>query len=521
MKTQKKRYFSPKKSNFNFHDCLAIFLITTVSLFVRLWKIGFPDQIVFDEVYFGNFSTAYLNESFYSDIHPPFGKMIMAAIAWLTQYKGTIEFGSKLGGHYLTDEINYVSLRLTPSIFSSFCPTLLYCSMRNLGFSLISSLSSASLILFDFTSIIEAKFILSDSMLHFFTCLHVFTLTLFLRDQRLVFGILTGITLGIATSCKLTAMGLVLLDGITQIIWIFTERPNILNIILRAIMLLLPFSIIVVFSWVVHYDILKYHDHIGCYTESIFSPYLLYRDKMNYTYPGMRTIKRNIFKQIYQDIIRTHKANMRITIPHPWSSMPKNWPLLLDKYVLFYSGENRSIRCLGSPVSYWFSSFGIYLTVVLFVFRRLDRRIVVPFFGWFFSYLPFIWIPRAMFLYHYILPLFFATMNLSAVIECSIKKYKIILPISIIIITCAFACWIYFSPWIYGTYCENCNKKLLWLERWNSGPPEPLHFYGEAALKTKLIKGSISSHVSKSHSIGDIPLLKPENHTFLKASREL
>ena len=494
MKKQKIRRHSSKNSIYNYNDCISILVISLASLYVRLWKLGFPDQVVFDEVYFGNFSTAYLNESFYSDIHPPFGKMTMAAVAWLTQYEGTIEFGSKNGAKYLPDEINYVSLRMTPSIFSSFCPTLIYCAMRNLAFSITSSFASASLILFDFTSIVEAKFILSDSMLHFFTCLHIFALTYFLRDQGFLSGFFAGITLGIAASCKLTAMGLVALDGITQIIWIFKKRPNISEIIARATILLLPFSIIVVFSWVVHFDILKYHDHIGCYTESIFSPYLFYRNKMNYTYPGNRLINRNIFLQIIKDNIRTHRANMRITNPHPWSSMPIYWPFLMDKYVFFYTSENRTIRCLGSPVSYWTSTLGIFLTIVLFVLKKLDQRVVVSFFGWCFSYIPFIIVPRAMYLYHYIVPLIFATMNLGAIIECTLKDRKKIASIMYyILIVAAFVCWIYFSPWIYGTFCPDCNERLLWVKRWSMGPPEPIKYYGEAALKTKLIRGTISS----------------------------
>ena len=39
-------------------DSVLIVTITLLSLFTRLWKLGFPSEVVFDEVYFGNFTNA-------------------------------------------------------------------------------------------------------------------------------------------------------------------------------------------------------------------------------------------------------------------------------------------------------------------------------------------------------------------------------------------------------------------------------------------------------------------------------
>ena len=481
-----------EKNPFTIYDCFVIFLISFLSLHVRLWKLGYPNEIVFDEVYFGNFSNAYITESFYSDIHPPFGKLIMAGVAWLTQYPGNIDWGKALGKFYEDNETNYVSLRITPSVFSSFCPVLIYCSMKNLAFSIPSAITASFLVLFDFTQIVEAKFILSDGMLHFFTCLHIFAFTLFLRDHSFIRTLFAGITMGIAFSCKLTAMGLIAMDGITQLLWIIKYSPSLDRIIARAATLLVPCFSIFIISWIVHFDILKYHDTTGAYSEAIFAPYLYSKEKINYTYKGDRLINRNIFAQILKDSINTHKANMRITNPHPWSSMPINWPLLLDKYVFFYGHGPQSIKCHGSPMTYWSTSLFIALTPILAIFGKTDWRLVVTFFGWAFSYLPFIAVPRAMYLYHYIVPMFFASMNLAALLETSLgEKRKVIFSFDFIICVLSVLCWIYFSPWIYGTYCEDCDERLMWVKRWNNGPPIPLQFFGEGSIDTKLITGSI------------------------------
>lgn len=472
-------------------DCFMIVIIAFLSLAIRLYLLGFPNCIVFDEVYFGNFSNAYITEHFYSDIHPPFGKLVMAGIAYLTQYPGIINWGFKNIEGYDINETNYVNLRLTPCVFSSFCSVLIYCSMKNLAFSIPTATSACFLALFDITSIVEGRFILSDGMLHFFSCLHLFAFTLFLRKTSPMRTLFAGITLGIAFSCKLTAGGLIALDGLTQLIWLFKKRRAISDVIVRASLLLIPCFSIHILSWIVHFDILKYKDNTGgAYTEEGFSSYLFADKDMNFTYKGTRLQDRNHLLLLYEDLLRTHHANMRITNPHPWSSMPINWPFLLDKYVLFYNDLHfGAIRCHGSPMTYWSTSTVLILTPILALTRKLDWRVIVTFFGWAFSYLPFIMVPRAMYLYHYIVPMFCASMNLGAVMECMfINHPRILFLLNVLVCCLSVLCTWYFAPWIYG-YPYLDTDKLHWLRRWEKGPPEPIHFFGAASSNTTLITG--------------------------------
>ncbi|EAY08534.1 Dolichyl-phosphate-mannose-protein mannosyltransferase, putative [Trichomonas vaginalis G3] len=417
----------------------------------------------------------------------------MAGIAYLTQYPGNINWGYKDIQGYDDNETNYINLRLTPSVFSSFCSVLIYCSMRNLGFSISTATAASFLTLFDITSIVEGRFILSDGMLHFFSCLHIFAFTLFLRKTSFLRTLFAGITLGFAFSCKLTAGGLILLDGLSQFIWLLKKRRPIAKIIARASLLLVPCFSIHLICWIIHFDILKFKDNTGgAYSEEGFSQYLYNPDIMNITYKGWRLQNRNHLKTIFEDLVRTHHANMRITNPHPWSSMPINWPFLLDKYVMFYSDvDYKSIRCHGSPMTYWSSSVFLILTPLLLFTRKLDWRIIITFFGWAFSYLPFIMVPRAMYLYHYIVPMFFASMNLAAVSECVLKNWpKISLIFNIVICVLSVTCTMYFAPWVYGYRCMDCDEKLGWIRRWEFGPPDKVNFFGIDSINTTLITGS-------------------------------
>ncbi|EAY23388.1 Dolichyl-phosphate-mannose-protein mannosyltransferase, putative [Trichomonas vaginalis G3] len=480
-----------KKYGLTSMDCFLMTIIAFISLGVRLYRLGHPSRVTFDEVYFGNFSNAYINRSYYSDIHPPLGKITMALVAWATGYPGNINFGRS--SNYRDEETNYVSLRITPNIFGSFCSVLIYIALRNLNIKYFAAFTGALMVALEQSSIVEHKFILSDAMLHFFSCLHICAFTYFIKHQDFISTFIAGITLGLAISCKLTALGLIALDGITQIIWIFTEWPNIIKIINRASTLLGPAITVFFFSYVIHHDILMFRDHTNTYHEDHFRQYLLLRNDLNKTYKANRIIGRSHILTIVKDLFNTHKNNMRITTPHPWSSMPINWPLLLDRYVLFWVGEGTSIKCLGLPAVIWSTTFFIFLTPFFGIFRIADYSVLYTFLGWLFSYLPFVLVPRGMFMYHYIVPMMFGAMNLASLANCIFRKwphYRTYFFATICILVSAN--FLLFSPIIYGNpLLKSTDNYLIWRNEWLWGPQEPVQYFGEEMFNTTIQYGSL------------------------------
>ena len=475
---------------FSTSDAFLINILCFIALFTRLWLISEPSSVIFDEVHFGNFSNWYINNKFHFDIHPPLGKILMALIAKLTQYKGDIVYASKLGTSYEINELFYVSQRITPAIFSAFTAPLIYTACKCLSISTFSSFAAGLILTTDMSIIVEGKFILSDGMLHFFTALHIFTLCLFLNKNLHFRAILTGITLGAACACKYTALGLFAVDGITQIFWIINKIPSFKSILIRAFEFLIPSFIIFMGSWILHFLITPFSGYNSEYLIPQHQNTIIEYGKSNFSYWGNRLIGSNLYERIIHWNIVMNRINMRSDIPHPYESQPIYWPFLLDKFVGFYHNNNKEIHCLGSPAVYWLSSISLILTFLFFLIFKFNWKNSLLLWSWTVSYIPFILVPRTMFMYHYIVPLMFAVMNMCVFLDIYFPKgYRESL-IFLILFLCII-CYFYFYPWIYGTECFNCHSNRLWLKRWIKGAPLPIYKDGINLFNTSELFGNL------------------------------
>ncbi|KAH0791719.1 Dolichyl-phosphate-mannose-protein mannosyltransferase [Histomonas meleagridis] len=412
--------------------------------------------------------------------------MTISLLTYLQGYKGTeIEHFDRLGRQYSTTETVYVIIRMVPAIFSAFCAPLIYCSCRLLYITPFSSLVASLFVALDTSMIVESKFILSDGVLHFYCALHFFCFSLFIRRGGTVLAILAGITLGMAGSCKFTALGLIAVDGISQIIWIFMAKPTLFEIIIRAIAILMPAFLITYLSWLIHFAITPISGHHGYYIKKEDSHTIADPKKINTYYWGNRVSRSSYLLRFIRWNIVMNGINMRSKIPHPWESNPKYWPYLGDKYVSFYSKPNRRICCMGSPLIYWTTFFGMVITFPSLLFKRAGWQNLLFMLSWAVSYIPFLGVPRTMFHYHYLIPLMFASMNLSALIDRMFRLRSVRGFVCMTLIILCVLCYLYFAPWIYGTECPNCTATRIWWSRWNQGPPRPLLYYGKELFKTK------------------------------------
>ena len=85
-------------------------LLVAVAAAVRFYDIRFPNEGVFDETYFGNFTNYYHTGSFYFDIHPPMAKI---TFVWLGDLLGYNAAACEYRGisHVYAKDCNYYILR--------------------------------------------------------------------------------------------------------------------------------------------------------------------------------------------------------------------------------------------------------------------------------------------------------------------------------------------------------------------------------------------------------------------------
>lgn len=67
-------------------------LLTVMAVSVYFYRIDEPRQVVFDEVHFGGFASHYIRRTFFFDVHPPVGKLLLALAGYLAGYDGSFTF---------------------------------------------------------------------------------------------------------------------------------------------------------------------------------------------------------------------------------------------------------------------------------------------------------------------------------------------------------------------------------------------------------------------------------------------
>src|SRR6056297_2635831 len=91
----------------------AVFLL---SVLVRFPALNHPSEVIFDEVHFGKFVSAYCcTNAHFFDIHPPGAKLLIAgAVAALSDYDGSQKF-EKISEPY--GDVSPWPFRIVPALF--------------------------------------------------------------------------------------------------------------------------------------------------------------------------------------------------------------------------------------------------------------------------------------------------------------------------------------------------------------------------------------------------------------------
>ncbi|KAI9189863.1 Dolichyl-phosphate-mannose--protein mannosyltransferase 4 [Blastocladiella emersonii ATCC 22665] len=199
----------------------ALMMTATVLSFAsRFFSLNFPSQVVFDEVHFGKFASYYLRRTFYFDVHPPLGRLLIAGWGYLIGYDGSFDF-TNIGDDYIVNKVPHTMLRVWPAFCGAAVVPLAYGIMHELRFSPQACFLAAMLIVLDNSLVAQSRLILLDSMLMLFMMMALYSWVKFSKVRMAAFScawwswlLATGVSLGLVMGVKMVGLFTVATIGI-------------------------------------------------------------------------------------------------------------------------------------------------------------------------------------------------------------------------------------------------------------------------------------------------------------------
>jgi dolichyl-phosphate-mannose-protein mannosyltransferase len=356
---------------------------------LHFFRLGQPGTVVFDEVHFGRFADAYCCAGAYIfDVHPPHGKLLAALGLKLGGYEGGQSFetiGTSLS------EVRPWLLRLVPALAGSLIPLVVFTLLIQLGASSWAAFLGGWAVLFDNALLLQTRVLALDGIMIFFMLAAISLALLAVRQAMLKGQLLSsvgaGLCVGMAVGSKFTGLTSAALVGVVLLVG--TGQPGFVRRVGLIASAFLGALAVYLGGWVLHFLLLDQ--------------------------PGPGDIWGTPSEVLWRDIVEIHRkmfaANFGLGAGHPNASSWWGWPFMWRPVYYFAEGD-RAIYLLGNPVVWWGSSIGLVL-ILWNIFRgswedfRANGAHCAPYL---ISFVPYFFIPRVLFLYHYLPSLVFAVM---------------------------------------------------------------------------------------------------------------
>jgi dolichyl-phosphate-mannose--protein O-mannosyl transferase len=173
----------------------------------------------------------------------------------------------------------------------------------------------------------------------------------------------------------------------------------------------------------------------------------------------------SIVSRVINLVLDMHRQNMKIGYGHGYASKWYQWPLATGRWVLYWTMEGKHILCMANVLLWWPVFAGIVINfgriVMTWDMGSETSSMVV---GYLLSYLPFAFIPRDIFIYHYAVPLIFGCCNLGVLLERSVApeiRGFCYFGVSMMAVV-GFFLW---CPWAYGLTTPEFDF-LVWNNAW-------------------------------------------------------
>ncbi len=423
---------SIKKLNLKINLEIAFVLLLTIFSFVATFiHLGFPSGRMFDEIYRVTRAELFLNKQAFIVDQPPFGRYPMIL--------GILLFGD-----------NPIGWRISQAICGTLLVPISYFVGKNVFKHKYAGLLMAFLVVFDLSSSVYSRIGVVVMLELFLVTVSFLLFILSIKDDTKnskLFFCLSAILTGLAIATKWTALCLIPI----YYLWIKT-KTNIKSTFPERLPFKALFLMIVFFAYLLTF--------VG--------------EKRNFEYYHQAYRMNN--SSFLESVISWHKlaigSHTRKSMPpHPYSSKWYTWPFMY-KPVLLYQDINTvnkqvtSIIGLGNPIIWWLADLAILFQLFLLLFKR-DKTMVFLLGAYFISFLPYVFIQRPMFLYHYLISLFFQMLILEYTFVSLYKEKIFLRPVLSLLLVLIMFVFFYLFPFINGyPIPESEYFHRLWFKSW-------------------------------------------------------
>jgi len=374
---------------------IVFFILVILALFTRFFALSYPQEVVFDEVHFFNFVKNYNTRSYFFDIHPPFGKLSIAFVGWISRFDFDNNTVSNIGDFYNN---NVFWLRFIPALFGALLIPLVFLFIKKLTHSIRAATLGGIFILFSNALFGQSRFILIDSQLVFFNILSLYSFLCWRKceekREKWIWLIITGLSSGIAISIKWIGLSSLGVIGLFLLLdWFKKKKFNLCSSVFLIILLV---GAVYIFSFYAHFQVLPSSDSENI---SFWNRFF------------------NLNKELYIQ-------NASITERHPSESKWYQW-IFGQKPIYYWGRESANIYLAGNPFIWIGSTLAIILSLLYLITKR---KYLIPGFSflltaYFFNLLPFIPIKRCLFIYHYFTALVVAVIIFSILLDKYLPRY--------------------------------------------------------------------------------------------------
>jgi len=386
-----------------------------IGVWARLYHLGFPDRILWDEKYFPLMAEKYLRGVYQFDLHPPLGKFILAA--------GIFLFGNEPLGW-----------RIMPTVFGLALLPLVgalgwYCLRERVGAMLLVAFFAVETIF-----IVNSRVGVMDIFVVF---LVLATFLVALRSRTNGEVILTSVLLGLAIAVKWAAFPVAVPVG--YVLW----RRGLVRAFVGGLWI----------SAVVYVGVV----YVGALISVTANPV-------------------GAWLWVWDWHLKA-ATKISAAIPHGWGSPWWSWPVMLRPIRFFYGvngdGLLQVVIDIGNPLIWWSSTLAVLAGIIDVARRALSRRLsaddpIIPIvLGYVCLMLP--WIPgtRIPYIYNY-LPIYpFAILALAYWL-CKLWNLRRWTPwLVVAFAACAVALSIYFLPLAIALPIhEDDLMNRVWTDYW-------------------------------------------------------